>query len=114
VECNRVYIKSSLGSWSELEQARTQNKLNYYFIRKKCWSHRVNGCDYQRLYQQSNNTICVGQHYAQANTNNVNKTWALPQTTGGKDEPNNVNKTWALPQITGGKDEPTIVFMRKS
>jgi hypothetical protein len=30
------------------------------------------------------NTICVGHHYAQANTNNVNKTWALLQTTGGK------------------------------
>ena len=23
------------------------------------------------------NTICVGHHYAQANTNNINKTWAL-------------------------------------
>ena len=25
---------------------------------------------------------------------------------------NNINKTWALLQITGGKDEPNIVFMR--
>jgi hypothetical protein len=34
------------------------------------------------------NTICVGHHYAQTNTNNVNKTWAPSlQTTGGKDEP---------------------------
>jgi hypothetical protein len=41
------------------------------------------------------NTICVGHHYTQTNTNNVNKTWALLQTTGGKDEPN-------------------IVYMRKS
>jgi hypothetical protein len=24
-------------------------------------------------------------HYAQANTNNINKAWALLQTTGGKD-----------------------------
>jgi len=24
-------------------------------------------------------------HYAQANTNDVNKTWTLLQTTGGKD-----------------------------
>ena len=37
------------------------------------------------------NTRCVGNHYAQANTNNVNKTWALLQTTGGKDEPNIVS-----------------------
>jgi len=26
-------------------------------------------------------------HYTQTNTNNVYKTWALLQTTGGKDEP---------------------------
>ena len=26
--------------------------------------------------------------YTQRNTNNVNKTWALLQTTGGKDKPN--------------------------
>jgi len=38
--------------------------------------------------------ICVGHHYAQTNINNVNKTYALLQTIGGKDEPN-------------------IVFMRK-
>jgi hypothetical protein len=34
------------------------------------------------------NAICVGHHYAQTNTNNVNKTLALLQTTGGKYEPN--------------------------
>jgi hypothetical protein len=26
--------------------------------------------------------------YTQTNTNDVNKTWAILQTTGGKDEPN--------------------------
>jgi len=26
--------------------------------------------------KQKHNTICVGHHYAQTNTNNVNKTWA--------------------------------------
>jgi len=39
---------------------------------------------------------------------NVNKTWVLLQTTGGKDEPNILNKTWTLLQTTGGKDEPNI------
>ena len=34
--------------------------------------------------QKKNNTICVGHHYAQTKTDNVNKT----QTTGGKDKPN--------------------------
>jgi hypothetical protein len=41
-----------------------------------------------RQTKQKHNTICVGHHYAQANTNNVNKTWDLLQTTGGQDEKN--------------------------
>ena len=45
--------------------------------------------------KQKHSTLCVGHHYTQANTNNVNKTCAVLQRTGGKDEPN-------------------IVFMRKS
>ena len=45
----------------------------------------------------------------QTNTNNVNKTRDLLQTSGGKDEPNKhkyVNKTRDLLQTSGGKDEP--------
>jgi hypothetical protein len=34
---------------------------------------------------QKHNTIWVGHHYAQAHTNNINKTWALLQTTGCKE-----------------------------
>ena len=37
--------------------------------------------------KQKHNAICVGHRYAQASTNNVNKTWALLQTNGGKDHP---------------------------
>jgi len=37
---------------------------------------------------EEKNTIDIGHHYTQTNTNNVNKTWALPQTTWGKDDPN--------------------------
>ena len=48
----------------------------------------------RRKTKQTHNTICVG-HYAQANTNHVNKTGAVLQTTGREDESN-------------------IVFMRKS
>ena len=44
----------------------------------------------RRKTKQRHNTICVGHHYAQANTNNVNKT-------------NNLR--WK---------HPNIVFMRKS
>ena len=39
----------------------------------------------RRQTKQKHNTICVRHHYTQAN---INKTWALLQTTGGKDEPN--------------------------
>jgi ribosome assembly protein YihI (activator of Der GTPase) len=39
----------------------------------------------RRKTNQKHNTICVGHHYTQTNTNNVNK------TNGGKDEPNIVN-----------------------
>jgi hypothetical protein len=39
------------------------------------------------------NTLCVGHHYAQANTNKVNKTQTLLQTTGGKDEPDILRKS---------------------
>ena len=49
----------------------------------------------KKEHKQKHNTICVGHHYTQTNTNNVNKTRVLLQTTGGKDEPN-------------------IVFMQKS
>ena len=44
----------------------------------------------QRQTKQKHNTICVGHHYTQTNTNNINKTRALLQTTGGNDEPNMV------------------------
>jgi hypothetical protein len=38
--------------------------------------------------KQKHNTICVEDHCVDANTNNVNKTCTILQTTGGKDEPN--------------------------
>jgi len=38
--------------------------------------------------KQKHNTIYVGHHYTQASTINVNKTRALLQTTGVRDEPN--------------------------
>ena len=42
----------------------------------------------RRKTKQTHNTICAGHHYVQTNTNNLNTTWALLQTYGGKDEPN--------------------------
>ena len=37
--------------------------------------------------QLKHNTICTGHHHKQTNEINVNKTWVLLQTTGGKNEP---------------------------
>jgi len=45
------------------------------------------GYTIRRKTTQTHITICVGHHFTQTNTNNVNKTQALLQTTGGKDEP---------------------------
>ena len=42
----------------------------------------------RRQTTQKHNTICVGHHFMQTNTNEVNKTRALLQTTEGKDESN--------------------------
>ena len=42
----------------------------------------------RRKTKQRNHTIWVELHYTQINTNNLNMTRALPQTTRGKDEPN--------------------------
>jgi len=51
-------------------------------IQRKC---KTNGTqDDDKQYK----TICIGHHYAQANTNNVNNTCTILQTTGSKDEPN--------------------------
>ena len=47
-------------------------------------------------YKEKHNTIYVGHHYMQTNTNNVYKTWALLQTTGGKEEPNTVFMFWKM------------------
>jgi hypothetical protein len=46
---------------------------------------------------QIHNAICVGQHYTQANTNNVNKTWAPYKQLGVK-----TNRTSFLCVIRSG------------
>ena len=48
---------------------------------------RETGNTRRRKTKQKHKTICDGHNYMQINTNNVNKTWALLQTTGSKDEP---------------------------
>jgi len=54
----------------------------------------------RRQAKHKHNTICVGHQYTQTNTNNVNKTRAILQITGGKDEQNIVFilNSWTLLQ----------------
>jgi hypothetical protein len=54
----------------------------------------------RRKTKQKHSTICVGHHYAQTITNNVNKTRALLQTTRGKDEANIVFYVEIVTDIT--------------
>ena len=51
----------------------------------KCRSHKTKNKNQAKTKKP--NKVCVGHHYPQANTNNVNKTCTFLQTTGGKDEP---------------------------
>ena len=41
-----------------------------------------------RQTKQTYTIRCIGHRYTQENTNKVNTTWVLLQTTAGKDEPN--------------------------
>ena len=41
-------------------------------------------CTQDEERKKTQNTVCVGHHYMQTNTNNINKTSALLQITGGK------------------------------
>ena len=54
----------------------------------------------------------IGQSRENNNTDEQNKT--KTQHNYADTSTNNVNKTWALLQTTGGKDEPNIISMRKS
>ena len=49
------------------------------------WVHKTQDEDNQN---KKHNTIRAGHHYMQTNTENINNTWALLQSTGGQDEPN--------------------------
>ena len=49
---------------------------------------KTEGTQHTDKPNKKHKTIYVGHHYTQSNTHNVNKTWTLLQTTGGKDEAN--------------------------
>jgi hypothetical protein len=63
---------------------REYRRGNQKWIIQRTWQHYTR----RKQTKQKHKTICVAHHYSQTNTNNVNKTLALLQTTEGKDEPN--------------------------
>jgi hypothetical protein len=81
------YVRKSMDEQINVRKYRRRGNQKWIIQRNR--QHRVHKA------KQKHNTICVGHHYTQTNTNSVNKTRALLQTTGGK-------------------GEPSIVFMRKS
>ena len=67
------------------------NVREYWRASQKGQSREIGNIRRQRKKtKQKHNPICVWHHYTQTNKNNVNKTWALLSTTGGKHEPNTV------------------------
>ena len=50
---------------------------------RKGQSRETGNIGYTRTIKQKHNILCVGHHYAQTNTNNVNKTCALLPTFEG-------------------------------
>jgi hypothetical protein len=86
INTNNVYA-INIREYRRGNQKRLENTKGAI---KKGRSREIGNTEYtkRRKTKQNHNTICVGHRYAQTNTNNVNKTCTLIQTTGGKDEPN--------------------------
>jgi len=79
----------------------------------KIWQSRETGnirYTRRRKTKQEHNTVCVGHHHTQTNTNNVNKTLAPLQTTGGKDEQNIIFIIYKYPVI---KKNHRIYLLRR-
>ena len=70
--------------FSYFDTLSNQNKV---FINVREYRRGNQKWTIQISWQHMHNTICVGYHCVYININNVNKIWALLQTTGGKDEP---------------------------
>jgi hypothetical protein len=73
---------------------REYRRGNQQLTIQRNWQHRVHKTKKNKTVTQYNtmcgghHLMCVGHHYTQTETNNVNNTLALLQTTIGKDEPN--------------------------
>jgi hypothetical protein len=86
-----VELKTLLGDHM-IFIGKTCPKLIQFLTSNNQNSRETGNIGYTRRNTPIHNTMCVGHHYAQINTHNVSKTWALLQTTRGNDEPNKLDK----------------------
>jgi len=90
---NCIVCSSSIhGFWLPLLYLQTllrkKRRGNQEWTIQRNWQNWVHKTEDEEEQNKYHNTICIGHHYTQANTNNVIKAWALLQTTGGNYEPN--------------------------
>ena len=115
IQCNcviNIIVIERFGSnWDKISWMCSE--FHVYFLKTKGQSNMDNT---EKLttqgtqYEEKHNTICVRHRYTETNTINVNKTWALLQTTGGKDEPNIVFNAEIVTDITTRNSERTHII----
>ena len=78
--CSYIMAKTVNSQWDDddVRFLLDQNALFFIFLVLAHWNNSP------RIDKQSkkHNTICVRHHYAQTNTNNINKTWAPTNNCG--------------------------------
>ena len=103
-----IVSEQYMSNWDKISWMCSE--FHVYFLKTKGQSNMDNT---EKLttqgtqYEKKHNTICVRHRYTETNTINVNKTWALLQTTGGKDEPNIVFNAEIVTDITTRNSERT-------
>jgi hypothetical protein len=70
-----------------LSEYNTPIEIECVFLTMSCEVLTLTTKTEDKQNKKNHNTICVRHHYTQAKTNKVNKTCALLQTTGYKDDP---------------------------
>jgi hypothetical protein len=74
--------------WLYKINVREFRRGNQKWIIQRYWQHRVHNKQDEENKTKTQPNKCWTPLCANKNTNNVNRTWAIIQTTGGKDELN--------------------------
>ena len=76
-------MRTKNATLSKINDTENQ-RINQKWTIQISWKHWV----HKTKTNKTEKNICVGHHYSQTNTNDINKIGALLQTTGGKGELN--------------------------